>query len=66
MSALMSRWKVQACVSWMRPGVLREAKISSEPEALTVWLKGLGYEIVRIDWRRDRSRSGCTAERSRP
>jgi hypothetical protein len=28
--------------------VVREAKITSEPEALTAWLKGLGYEIVRI------------------
>jgi transposase len=28
--------------------VVREAKIASEPEALTAWLKGLGCEIIRI------------------
>jgi transposase len=28
--------------------VVREAKIVSEPEALTAWLKGLGCEISRI------------------
>jgi transposase len=35
------RWKVQAlCVVDATGRVAREAKISSEPEALTAWLKG--------------------------
>jgi transposase len=36
------------CVVDATGRVVREAKIISEPEALTAWLKGLGYEIVRI------------------
>jgi hypothetical protein len=36
------------CVVDATGRVVREAKITSEPEALTAWLKGLGYEIVRI------------------
>src|SRR5579862_1658215 len=36
------------CVVDATGRVVREAKISSEPEALTAWLKGLGCEIVRI------------------
>ncbi len=27
---------------------MHEAKISSEPEVLTAWLKGLGFELSRI------------------
>jgi transposase len=50
------------CVVDATGRVVREAKITSEPEALTAWLKGLGYEIVRIAWKQDRSRSGCIAE----
>src|SRR3954453_558416 len=28
--------------------IVREAKVASEPEALTAWCKGLGFEIARI------------------
>ena len=36
------------CVVDATGRVVREAKIASEPEALTAWLKNLGLEIVRI------------------
>ena len=36
------------CVVDATGRVVREAKIASEPEALTTWLKNLGLEIVRI------------------
>jgi len=36
------------CVVDATGQVVCEAKIASEPEALTAWLKGLGGEIVRI------------------
>jgi transposase len=36
------------CVVDATGRVVREAKIASEPEALTAWLKGLGCEIIRI------------------
>src|SRR5277367_722102 len=41
-------WKVQPFALWTPPGVSCEAKIASEPEALTAWLRNLGLEIVRI------------------
>ena len=28
--------------------IVREAKVASEPEALTAWLQGLGFELARI------------------
>ena len=28
--------------------IVREAKVASEPEALTAWFKGLGFELTRI------------------
>jgi hypothetical protein len=36
------------CVVNATGRIVREARISSEPEALATWLKGLGCEIVRI------------------
>ena len=36
------------CVVDAAGHIVREAKIASEPEALTAWLRGLGCEIVRI------------------
>src|SRR3954471_16544358 len=36
------------CVVDATGRVVREAKIASEPEALTAWLKSLGLNIVRI------------------
>src|ERR1700733_11977575 len=36
------------CVVDASGRVVREAKIASEPEALTAWLKNLGLEIVRV------------------
>jgi transposase len=36
------------CVVDATGRIVREAKIASEPEALTTWLKNLGLEIVRI------------------
>ena len=36
------------CVVDATGRVVREAKIASEPEALTAWLKNLDLEIVRI------------------
>jgi transposase len=36
------------CVVDATGRVVREAKLASEPEALTAWLKNLGLEIVRI------------------
>jgi transposase len=36
------------CVVDATGRVVREAKVASEPEALTAWLKGLNGEIVRI------------------
>ncbi len=43
------RWKVPSlCVVDATGRVVREAKIASEPEALTTWLKNPGLEIVRI------------------
>jgi transposase len=36
------------CVVDATGRVVREAKIASEPEALTAWLENLGREIVRI------------------
>jgi transposase len=43
------RWKFSSlCVVEATGRVVREAKIASEPEALTAWLKNLRLEIVRI------------------
>jgi hypothetical protein len=56
------RWSSSLCVVDATGRVVREAKIASEPEALTAWLKNLGLEIAgetrrnRADlegWRRD-------------
>ena len=57
------------CVVDATGRVVREAKIASEPEALTAWLKNLGdrareggLEIVRIGLKRDRCRNGFMLE----
>jgi transposase len=36
------------CVVDATGRIIREAKIASEPEALTAWFKGLGFELTRI------------------
>ena len=36
------------CVVDMNGRVAREARIASEPEALTAWFKGLGFDLTRI------------------
>jgi transposase len=36
------------CVVDATGRIIREAKIASEPEALTAWFKGLGFEVTRI------------------
>jgi transposase len=38
--------------------VAREARLPSEPDALSAWFKGLGLEIVRIGLEAGRSRNG--------
>ncbi len=35
------------CVADATGRIVREAKVASEPEALTAWLKGLNCEIAR-------------------
>ena len=41
------------CVVDATGRVVREARITSEPEALTAWLKGLGYELCGLAWKQD-------------
>jgi transposase len=36
------------CVVDTTGRIVREAKVASEPEALTAWCKGLGFDIARI------------------
>ena len=36
------------CVVDATGRIIREAKIASEPDALTTWLRGLGMDLVRI------------------
>ena len=36
------------CVVDATGRIVREAKVASEPEALTAWCKGLGFDIARI------------------
>src|SRR3712207_5581444 len=36
------------CVVDASGRIVREAKVASEPEALTAWFRGLGLEVVRI------------------
>ena len=36
------------CVVDATGGIVREAKVASEPEALIAWFRGLGLEVARI------------------
>jgi len=36
------------CVVDATGGIVREAKVASEPEALIAWFRGLGLEVARV------------------
>ncbi len=36
------------CVVDTTGRIVREAKVASEPEALTAWFRGLGFELARV------------------
>src|SRR3712207_7150177 len=38
----------RVCVVDASGGIVREAKVASEPEALVAWFRGLGIEVTRI------------------
>jgi hypothetical protein len=42
------RWKVPACALWVQAGIVCEAKVASEPDALIRWFGKLGVEVSRI------------------
>ena len=47
------------CVVDVTGRIVREAKIASEPEALTAWFKGLGFELSPgSGWKPARCRNG--------
>ena len=47
------------CVVDATGRIVREAKVASEPDALTAWCKGLGLNMCGLDWKPARFRNGC-------
>jgi hypothetical protein len=54
------------CVVDAAGGIVREAKVTSEPEALVGFLVGLALPLARIGLEAARCRSGCRRPWSRP
>ena len=48
------------CVVDASGKIVREAKVTSEPEALIDWFRLLGFGLARIGLRQDRCHSGFT------
>ena len=55
-----------ACVVGADGGIVREAKVASEPAALAAFFTGLDFGVTRICWRRGRCRSGFMTAWPRP
>ena len=58
--------ETSVCIVDDAGNVVREVKVTSEPEALLAVLKNPAYVSSELDWKLGRCRNGCSARLPKP